>query len=131
MPIFEFEEFIPNKGDEYCNYWGYVTYNYFSPKTGYSISGQLGLVADEVTRNIITYGFADGKKHSVDVRIVSSENLIIRIRDDCKEFDPEKYIAQFHSDDPAKNVGLKILVGMAKKISYQNNAGINTLLVTV
>ncbi len=47
MPIFEFEEFIPSLSDDYCNYWGYVTYNYFSPKTGYSISGPLGLVADE------------------------------------------------------------------------------------
>ena len=48
MPIFEFEEFIPCLTDEYCNYWGYVTCNYFSPKNGFSSSGALGLAADEM-----------------------------------------------------------------------------------
>ncbi|MBR1771864.1 MAG: glycogen-debranching protein [Lachnospiraceae bacterium] len=52
MPIFEFEEFIPCLTDEYCNYWGYVTYNYFSPKTAYSHTGSLGLVADELKHMI-------------------------------------------------------------------------------
>ncbi len=90
-----------------------------------------GLSVEEVAGNIVTHGFNDGKQHSIDVRIVSSEKLIIRIRDNCREFDPEKYLAQFHCDDPAKNVGLKIFVGMAKRVSYQNNAGINTLLINV
>lgn len=48
MPLFEFEEFIPCLTDEYCNYWGYVTYNYFSPKAGYASGGPLGLAADEM-----------------------------------------------------------------------------------
>ena len=47
MPVFEFEEFIPMLSDDFCNYWGYVTCNYFSPKTGYAALGDRGLAADE------------------------------------------------------------------------------------
>ena len=52
MPVFEFEEFIPCLTDEYCNYWGYVTYNYFSPKNGYSHTGPLALAVDEMKHMI-------------------------------------------------------------------------------
>ncbi len=47
MPVFEFEEFIPELDDRYVNYWGYVTTNYFSPKAGYAFTGAMGLAADE------------------------------------------------------------------------------------
>ena len=52
MPVFEFEEFIPVLTDEECNYWGYVTCNYFSPKAGYAYSGAHGLAADELKNTI-------------------------------------------------------------------------------
>ncbi len=53
MPIFEFEEFLPGRpDDEFCNYWGYVTYCYFSPKVGYAFSGPAGFAADELKNTI-------------------------------------------------------------------------------
>lgn len=52
LPVFEFEEFITTPTVKACNYWGYVTYNYFSPKTGYSSTGKLGLAADELKHMI-------------------------------------------------------------------------------
>ncbi|MBP3873264.1 MAG: ATP-binding protein, partial [Lachnospiraceae bacterium] len=82
--------------------------------------------------NIVEHGFNDGKKHSVDVRIVAAdEPLTIRIRDDCPAFDPAKYMEQFSHEDPSKNAGLRLIAGIAKSINYQNNAGINTLLINV
>jgi len=48
MPLFEFEDFFPALPDEYVNYWGYSTCNYFSPKAGYAALGPLGLAADEM-----------------------------------------------------------------------------------
>ncbi|WP_408069854.1 glycogen debranching protein [Butyrivibrio sp. JL13D10] len=52
LPTFEFEEFIPGVPEDCCNYWGYVTCNYFSPKTGYAYSGPQGLAVDEM-KNMI------------------------------------------------------------------------------
>lgn len=47
MPLFEFDEIIPFK-EGACNYWGYVTSNYFSPKAGYSVLGREGFAVDEM-----------------------------------------------------------------------------------
>lgn len=47
MPLFEFDEIIPFK-DGACNYWGYNTTNYFSPKAGYSFLGREGFASDEM-----------------------------------------------------------------------------------
>ena len=52
MPIFEFDEFVPELPAPACNYWGYMTYNYFSPKTGFSATGSMGLAADEM-KNLV------------------------------------------------------------------------------
>ena len=64
-------------------------------------------------------------------RIVTGDLLTIRIRDDCRAFDPGKYMAQFSEKDPTRNVGLRMITAMAKEIIYQNNAGINTLLIKI
>ena len=90
-----------------------------------------GLAIEEMAGNVVEHGFKDGKKHSIDVRIVTRDNLTIRIRDDCRAFDPQKYLEQFSQDDPTRNIGLRMITGMAKEVSYQNNVGINTLLIKV
>ncbi len=67
MPIFEFEEFLPGRpDDEFCNYWGYVTYNYFSPKAGYSYSGSMGLASDEL-KNMIKQLHKNGIEVILDI----------------------------------------------------------------
>jgi anti-sigma regulatory factor (Ser/Thr protein kinase) len=89
------------------------------------------LSIEEVVGNVICHGFRPGEKNSVDVRIVTGELLTIRIRDDCKAFDPAKYLEQFTPNDPSRFVGLRIIAGIAKEVIYQNNAGINTLMLKV
>ena len=66
MPIFEFEEFLPGDHDDFCNYWGYVTYNYFSPKAGYASSGPVGLAADEL-KNLIKQLHKNGIEVILDI----------------------------------------------------------------
>lgn len=66
MPSFEFEEFIPVLDDQFCNYWGYVTSNYFSPKAGYAASGRLGLAADEM-KNMIKQLHRNGIEVILDI----------------------------------------------------------------
>ena len=82
--------------------------------------------------NVVAHGFDKGTgNYSVDIRVVVKEELTIRIRDDCPAFDPKKYLDQFHPEDPAKNIGIRMIARKAKEMIYQNVAGINTLLVKV
>ena len=57
----------------------------------------------------------------VDVRAVCrGGDLILRFRDTGRLFDPTQYIRQFRAapQDPAKNVGLRIVSGTAAEMRY-------------
>lgn len=93
----------------------------------------LALCVEEVTSNCVTYGARDGKKHHVDVRFMLEENgkIILRIRDDCKFFDPEAYYGKHHLEDPASGIGIKMIFRMSKDVKYVPLLGRNTVLVTI
>lgn len=90
------------------------------------------LAAEEAAGNIIEHGFSDGKQHSVDVRVLKkSEGWILRLRDDCRLFDPTKYLEQYSSDAPAANIGLKMLRNMSTEIVYLSSLNLNNLIITI
>ena len=98
------------------------------PRTAFFTS----LAAEEAAGNIIEHGFSDGKQHSVDVRVLKkSEAWILRLRDDCRLFDPIKYLEQYSSDSPAANIGLKILRNMSSDIVYLSSLNLNNLIITI
>ncbi|MCF0132836.1 MAG: glycogen debranching enzyme [Blautia sp.] len=66
MPVFEFEEFIYRMPDTCCNYWGYVTYNYFSPKAGYAALGKFGQAVDEF-KNMVKQLHKNGIEVILDI----------------------------------------------------------------
>lgn len=52
MPIFEFDEWEnkrinPETGTRLCNYWGYSTVGFYSPKSGYAATGHNGTQVSE------------------------------------------------------------------------------------
>ena len=77
------------------------------------------------------HGFTSKKKQIIEVKVVKKENLVIRIQDNCPLFDPKKRIDQFYPDDICRNVGIRLIAGIAKDMNYQNNIGINTLFITI
>ncbi len=91
-----------------------------------------GLCVEEITSNILQHG-ASGKKHpvNVDVRVVCTRELTLRFQDDCVRFDPRERMQMHHPDSPEKNIGLRIVAGMASGTDYYNNAGINSLIIKV
>ena len=91
-----------------------------------------GLCIEEMAGNIITHGFSDKKKHSIDIRtVIKNGEVTIRIRDDCAAFDPLERMNQFSSEDPCKNIGIRMIGKLTNDISYYNTVGINTLLLKV
>lgn len=90
-----------------------------------------GLAIEEMAGNIIMHGFTSKKKQIIEVKVIKKENLVIRIQDNCPLFDPKKRIDQFYPDDICRNVGIRLIAGIAKDMNYQNNIGINTLFITI
>ncbi|MBE6019975.1 MAG: hypothetical protein E7230_06600 [Clostridiales bacterium] len=87
------------------------------------------LAAEEMVVNIVEHGFhKDDKPHSVDVRLVHKDDkVILRIKDDCVPFDPKERSEMFNPDDPARNMGIRMIYKIMKDIEYRNTFGLNVL----
>lgn len=91
-----------------------------------------GLAVEEMAGNIVEHGFTDRKKHAISIFLVKDEKEItIRIRDDCRMFDPVLYLEQFTQEDPVKNVGIKMIAKIAREMKYEQLLGLNYLMITL
>lgn len=91
-----------------------------------------GLCMEEMAANIVEHGFDDGEKHFTDVRVVyKNDELTLRIKDDCRAFDPKEKLALVDPDDITKNIGLRMVQKLAKDMSYTNMLGLNVLTMTI
>lgn len=88
------------------------------------------LCLEEMAGNIVDHGFRDHRKHSIDIRVIySEEKLLLRIRDDAVPFDPVAYEKLFSSEDICCNIGLRMVFRIAGKTEYQNMLGLNVLTI--
>ncbi len=92
-----------------------------------------GLCMEEMAGNVVSYGFAGKEKgHSVDIRVVhKGDDVILRIRDNCSGFDPCEYHRRMDYGEDGRNVGIRLVYGIARDISYQNLLGLNVLTVRI
>ena len=91
-----------------------------------------GLCMEEMAANVVEHGFhKDNKKHSLDVfACVENDEVTLRLRDNCVPFDPQTKLSQY-TDDPIKNIGIKMVSKLAKEMNYQTNFGMNVLTIKV
>ena len=96
------------------------------------VSYLMSLFVEELCTNVIDYGFTDGKKHSIDIRIIKLEDgWVLRYRDNCKMFDPTEWLKVNDEDDPEKNIGIRMISGMAKDVKYLSTMELNNLTITL
>ena len=89
-----------------------------------------GLCVEEMTRNILEEA-RPGKHPHVDVRVVARDELTVRIRDNCPEFDPRKRVDQFDPADPERNIGIRLTAGISDQMDYYSQAGVNNLIIKI
>ncbi|MBQ4251257.1 MAG: ATP-binding protein, partial [Ruminococcus sp.] len=95
-------------------------------------SMMLSLFVEELSNNIIKFGFADGKSHSIDIRVIKLDiGWTLRMRDNCKRFDPTEWIKLHETDDKTKNIGIRMVCGMAKKVEYLSTMDLNNITITI
>ncbi len=94
-------------------------------------SALAGLAMEEMAGNVVSHGFQmDNKKHSADIRIVYKDSgLLLRIRDDCRPFDPGERRKLTDPSDPESNIGIRLVFQIAKDVEYQFILGLNVLTI--
>ena len=90
-----------------------------------------GLLTEELAGVLTEHGFSDGKTHNINARLLAKgEELIIRMRDDCKPFNMTEYYKTL-AEDREQNAGLAIIMKMSKSVQYTNTLGVNNLIVRI
>ena len=89
------------------------------------------LCLEEMAGNIVEHGFTkDRKRHNIDIRVVHKDNrIILRIRDNCIRFDPSERHKSMQPDEYGKNIGIRLVYGIADEVKYQNLLGMNILTI--
>ena len=99
-----------------------------------STANKLALCIEEIGTNIIEHGFNDKKTHAINIRmVIKDEEIILRIRDDCKAFNPiERYKMKTKNDnDPTKNIGIRMVMGMCNSVNYICTFNTNNLIMKI
>lgn len=91
-----------------------------------------GLCVEELAVVLIEHGFNDKKQHYIDIRLaIKQNNILIRFRDNCKPINPIDFYKLDNTDDPAANIGIKMIIKMASKVEYTKSLQLNNLLIVV
>lgn len=91
-----------------------------------------GLAIEEIATNIIKYGFQSGKDYSAYVRVTVGDEICVRIYDNASKFNLKERLQQYRDTFPdGASISLRIVETILERIDYQNNAGINTVVLVV
>ncbi len=92
----------------------------------------IGLFVEEIGKNIIQYGFSGKTKNSAALLLkIQKDQVILRIRDNCKAFDPQKQAELFSEEDPYSHIGIRMVRTMSDEFIYTNTLNMNNLLITL
>lgn len=92
----------------------------------------IALCIEEMCKNLIIFGFGKAAKNHIEIRLTHKDGgFILKILDDCRSFDPVKWLAINNSEDKSSNMGIRLVIGMAKNIEYIPTMGINQLVINI
>lgn len=87
----------------------------------------VGLAAEEMVANIITYGYKKERSSYIDVNLkLYEDNLLLRIRDDGVPFDPTKY--EEHEEEEYSTSGIKLIKSLTDKMTYMRILNLNNTI---
>lgn len=91
-----------------------------------------GLAVEEMAALLFKYSLSGIKDAQIDARILHlGDEIVIRLRDNGRTMFDGNKIDFNDPEDPTANIGLKMLVSMAKEITANSIMGMNIITVTI
>ena len=97
-------------------------------------SSHCGLCVEELSVNVVEHGFTKTRRgrRSVDIFLcVTDGEVQLRMCDNAPRFDPHSKPIAFDPENPTKNLGLRVVAGLAKDLSYQATFGMNVVTIVL
>ena len=91
----------------------------------------LALCIEEMAGNVVRHAFAPGEKKWFDLMILNKgDSMIVRMRDNGKEFDPVRYL---HENEDTENgrLGIRLISALSNQFEYRRTIGLNNLIIVV
>ena len=93
------------------------------------------LCLEEIAGNVVAHGFQTGAKNHCLIRVLwtkETDEITLRVRDDCPQFDFVQYCAQnAYSPETLANIGVHLVHKKAKELVYVSILNTNTLIITI
>lgn len=90
------------------------------------------LCIEEMATDAVLNRFSEKENNAIDYRIIyENGRLSIMLRDNCLLFDPCKWLELYADEDPGRSIGIKIVSGISREMTYTNVMGLNVLNITV
>ena len=94
------------------------------------MANHVALFIEEMAKNTVQYGFEKVRNGRIELRLIlRDQKKIIRIKDNGRPFDPLRWLEENNPKDPGKNMGIRMLVALAKKVYYIPGMELNNIIV--
>ncbi len=90
------------------------------------------LCTEEIAVNVITHGFTkEDQVLGIRIFVENDQTLTLRFRDDGSSFDLLEFrkMTEENADDPAANIGIKLVFAVAKEVKYFSSFGMNNTVI--
>ena len=93
-------------------------------------SQMTALFIEETVGNTMVH--KTGKEVIAELRVIYKDGgIVIRIRDNGKQFDPVEWYEKNHPEDPSSGLGIRMIMKLAKDVSFIPALGLNNLMITI
>ncbi|MBR2528166.1 MAG: ATP-binding protein [Blautia sp.] len=90
----------------------------------------VSLFVEEMGVNAVKYGFESVKHGLIELKLVLKEDKrLIRLKDNGRPFDPVRWLKDNDPEDPTKNLGIRMTVGLAKNVQYIPAMKFNNMMI--
>ena len=94
------------------------------------MANHVALFIEEMAKNTVQYGFEKVKNGRIEVRLIlRDQKKMIRIKDNGRPFDPLKWLEENNPDNPEKNIGIRMIVGLSKTVQYVPGMQLNNMIL--
>lgn len=90
------------------------------------------LAIEELAGNIVKHGFNDNKKHLIEGCLTYKDGkLILKLKDNCRGFNPKKQLEIMDPNDVTSNIGIRIMAKLSQEMNYQSMFRLNVLTIII
>jgi anti-sigma regulatory factor (Ser/Thr protein kinase) len=94
------------------------------------MANHVALFIEEMAKNTVQYGFEKVRNGRIELRLIlRDQKKMIRIKDNGRPFDPLRWLEENNPKDPSQNMGIRMIVALAKKVHYIPGMELNNIIV--